>query len=340
MRAALIPRALEDLRERIYHNDAFIEWIGNMLLQQYRHVPATDLQRATAAAQMVQNMRRALRHAECFHVTEDMTTLVSHAAASLDDSDKTDFTLAPSISGLVHFEGPGLLVRDPRGMTMRINWILWHPATWQDHLGEIEGEWHGYMTWEFNDAAESPDEIEDNIARQGYARTAHRVYGRWGFIGSTSVRNDDELGAAMMMPSIASQMSILLDGDVVHEGTNTTRYLHALWLLMNQTVADRREIKPHPSQKKAAKARGQRIPKLTIIELRRRVREGAAEAGSVGGDHAKREYTCQWIVRGFWRWQRYGEGRKERRRIWIEPHIRGPVDKPLRGTEHVYTLKR
>lgn len=40
----------------------------------------------------------------------------------------------------------------------------------------------------------------------------------------------------------------------------------------------------------------------------------------------RREYKGQWIVRGHWRNQAYGEDLSKRKLIWIEPHIKGSGD--------------
>lgn len=50
---------------------------------------------------------------------------------------------------------------------------------------------------------------------------------------------------------------------------------------------------------------------------------------------AQREYQTRWNVRGHWREQRYGKGRKKTRRVWIKPHIKGPEDRPLAPPKHV-----
>jgi hypothetical protein len=52
------------------------------------------------------------------------------------------------------------------------------------------------------------------------------------------------------------------------------------------------------------------------------------------------EWSKRWVVRGHWRWQSYGPGRTERRRIWISPFIKGPDGAPLVVSEKVYDLRR
>ena len=44
------------------------------------------------------------------------------------------------------------------------------------------------------------------------------------------------------------------------------------------------------------------------------------------GSGARWTLAQRFIVRGHWRWQVHGEGRLLRKRLWIEPHFKGPVD--------------
>ena len=50
----------------------------------------------------------------------------------------------------------------------------------------------------------------------------------------------------------------------------------------------------------------------------------------------------RWIVRGFWRWQPYKEenGEWARKRIWIDPYIKGPAGAPLKITKKVNAVVR
>lgn len=50
------------------------------------------------------------------------------------------------------------------------------------------------------------------------------------------------------------------------------------------------------------------------------------------------EHDHRWTVRGHWRMQPYGKGRAQRRRVWIDPQVRGPVDKPILARPKVYLV--
>jgi len=51
-------------------------------------------------------------------------------------------------------------------------------------------------------------------------------------------------------------------------------------------------------------------------------------------------FTHRWIVRGHWRNQPFGKGRKQRRLQWIAPYIKGPVGTDVVVPEEVQVWKR
>lgn len=75
--------------------------------------------------------------------------------------------------------------------------------------------------------------------------------------------------------------------------------------------------------------------RLLLLRLRR----AATVQGAPSDDAAAREFTCRWMVRGHWRQQWY-PSRGVHRPIWINPHIKGPDDKPLRTGESVHIWDR
>jgi hypothetical protein len=74
---------------------------------------------------------------------------------------------------------------------------------------------------------------------------------------------------------------------------------------------------------------------VRVINLRR-PEAAPSEREPPGADHPKRELSHQFLVRGFWRNQAYGTGRKLRRRIWVEEFVKGPEGAPFITTPKVY----
>jgi hypothetical protein len=85
------------------------------------------------------------------------------------------------------------------------------------------------------------------------------------------------------------------------------------------------------------KKRKTRDHDITIVDVRRRI----AEPGSreVDPDREPVEHEFRWPVRGHWRRQPFGEGRTQRRRIWIDAQVRGPEDKPLKVRPRVSVIR-
>lgn len=73
-------------------------------------------------------------------------------------------------------------------------------------------------------------------------------------------------------------------------------------------------------------------PEIQIVALRRTHREGVdfEREETTNTETGAREYRYKWVVKGHHRNQPYGPGRLQRRLIWIDAHVAGPDDKPLK----------
>jgi len=77
-------------------------------------------------------------------------------------------------------------------------------------------------------------------------------------------------------------------------------------------------------------------PKVEVVTLRRPALEAAQPRDP---DAPHREFSCRWIVHGFWRNQYYpSTGRHAPK--WIDSYIKGPVDKPLKEAARVFAVRR
>lgn len=81
-------------------------------------------------------------------------------------------------------------------------------------------------------------------------------------------------------------------------------------------------------RRRAAKQGPQRA--VTVIDIRHSMKQ-TVSPGSGG-----RQFHHRWIVKGHWRNQACGPGRKDHRRIYVPPHVKGPVDAPLLQRDKVY----
>lgn len=275
--------------------------------------------------------------AYAYHVTEDMTDLVRHAAMVLDDEDIFDSSIAPTGAGIVRFDKP-LLVKDPRGMTMKVHWLTWGPGRVdrQTVFGQSVEESVTIIS-EWNDTAD-PDDVAKKIAEdfrlqnKGFARL-EAILGRWGLIGCTIARRASVGPSEIEVPEDYRQR-IIDDGDEpTGNFTNVERYLYALWLLLDQTVAQTSQPAIRSTTAKRARIAG--IPgRVTVIDLRR------IEGASRSEGESSVEWRHRWVVRGHWRWVACGAGRTLRRRVWVAPHVKGPEGKPIMVSDKVYSLRR
>lgn len=76
-------------------------------------------------------------------------------------------------------------------------------------------------------------------------------------------------------------------------------------------------------------------PQIRVVELRRIEHKQAYQP-----EHRPVDWSCQWLVHGFWREQACGPKLKDHRHIWVSSFIKGPVDKPFRGGERLFLVDR
>lgn len=336
MKPAQVLEAQADLVSRLSRPDLARYFQGVFASQYDLDNPHRGSRNDGATEQMVRTLRDQARLADAYRVTEDMSDTVVFAASKLDSSDLVDRSLAPTPWGFVRFDKP-LPVKDARGRLMLANWLIWGPATIEDHDGIFGGrkEYPGvFATW-WNDTLTHPDEVATELAEKYPSGRIEAVFGRWGFVGAEWLRDRQPLGTAQttLRPE---QIDKLVSEGVAEPSdyTNATRYLHALWLLLGQTITEVADETRHLTKKQAARIGKAPIPgRVSVIRLRR-VDYGRRH----GESHV--EWQRRWLVRGHWRWQPCGPGRTERVRIWISPYVKGPEDKPLVVPDKVYSLDR
>lgn len=109
--------------------------------------------------------------------------------------------------------------------------------------------------------------------------------------------------------------------------------LLATWFLMRQPgVATEREAAPHKDYAKAyARRHGRRPSPVRVVDLRKQPRRPKGAANESTG----RVITVRSLVGaetgGFWRDQAHGPNWSLRKRLWIDPFIRGPEGAPFKG---------
>lgn len=339
MRPGAILDARATLLDRLQHDASYREQVAFMLAGHAGDVPmnAMHIKRPLLQEKVdkhlvsVDHLANHVKAAEVYRVTEDMSSMVEFAASQLDDSDAIDRSLAPTQCGIVRFDKP-LPVKDIRGKMMLIHWMTWGP--YRDQHGR-----HVTAVWAFNDPTSHPDDTHLEMRRVaqedgGRGDWYHRWVGQFATVGVSFLFDGKAVGPLEMMASPKQMAEVLMEGFDPLPGTNDVRYIHALWLLLNQTVT---RVEDEDVDRAARRRAGKmKLPsRVTVIRLRREVSSLGREPGE---SHV--EWQHRWIVRGHWRWQAYGPGRTERRRIWINPFVKGPEGAPLKQSEKVYQLER
>ena len=342
MPAGLLLDCRTDLLERL-QDPGFRDQVAFLLASQAGQVPSQALKgksREEIREKWVERHRPAvatmanhLRVGEVYRVSPDMTSMVVFAASQLDASDVVDRSLAPTQCGIVRFDQP-LKMQDIRGKTMLINWLVWGPYRSIDNEAVT-------TVWAFNDTISNPDDAHREMLAMADrdlpgmgSEWYQKFVGRFATVGCDFLFDGSPLGEEMAPPSPKQMLEVLEEGVDPHPGTNSRRYIHALWLLLNQTVTKiETEEADRPARRRAGKAK---LPaKVTVIRLRREV----STLDRVPGE-SQVQWQHRWIVRGHWRWQACGAGRAERRRIWINPFVKGPESAPFVQSEKIYSLDR
>lgn len=323
---------------------ADMRWEGQDLTNRFPNARREQINRSNALA-IIDTLWHAVPEAECFHVNKDMTALVQFAATQLDQTDRFHKLMLPTRSGLVRFEG-GIPWTDVRGKQLRLSWAAWGPILAQPSgpsrhdVGEPDEHTH---FWMWNDQLTEPDEIAEDCFRDFSEDRIRGLFGRWGFMGGEYIAEGQRLGPAMRIPGEEKMAEVLSEGDVPHEYTNPVRLMHALWMLLGQTVT-RAEVEiPDRARRKRAERAG--IPaRVTVVQLRN-IESGRSEGESLV------EWQHRWVVRGHPAWRHCGPNHplaeehpdrpgEYRCRVWIAPYTKGPDGAPLIITDKVYALHR
>lgn len=271
----------------------------------------------------------AITHAEMFSVTKEMTELARHAGKTLVDDFQISNSDIPSRAGIIIFE-------DPISDGVR-------PGSWE--ITPIIGVLWAYMGFDVPDSPivslfwlhdnDHPNgkQFSDNVELTRSQRLRH---GRLGLSGYSQMLAD---GVIHGEHPVGGDTQGYSDDDLQEYKTlirNLKATLKASWLLMSQTFVNVTETSiGRPVRERKGKTK--KPPKVKIIALRKQTTK---PTNNNNGDPTPANFDYRFIVRGHWRMQPYGPGRKRVRPVWIAPFIKGPEDKPLKVVDKVYHLKR
>lgn len=290
---------------------------------------------ATAKAEMaLLHMRSLLRGAYNYHVSDDMTDLVVHTGNQLADEARWQRRFLPTEVGFAYFSKP-IRVMDVAGREAKVHAYLWGPAMTDDGTS-------GTAVYQFNDINDPDEVVADILATAEVDMDYVRSFGRLQLWHVSMIVDGETMGPPELEIPDNYLFVIRERGYVPSRVTNSTRYFAAFIRLLNQTIVQVSETKAdRPAVKRATR---RNIPALvSTIQLRRVEYKGDTHS------ETSVDWQARWLVRGHNAWRHCGENHPLaepdgeggwRCFIYIAPFIKGPPDKPLRLTEHVYNLSR
>lgn len=326
-----------DLIDRMVTNEKFREIIINVMATSPKIARKDNTIASLSGLPVDRNeisflpdlVAKHLRNASGYRVSADMVTLLEHAATLLDNTDQFSSTLLPTAAGFVRFDRP-LTVMDVRGKEMLIHALTWGPIPIKYDKNDEQVRISTLVTM-WNDVDVETDVYSDDIVKT-YGARIRKICGRWSYVGAEILFDDVRIGPAMIDPTY-----VKIKDDTAQPFTNSSRYVLALCMLMNQTIVSTSAERPHARARARAKQRKVPISDVTVITLRRTTTK-SHDGNDDELNHV--DWHHRWVVRGHWRWQPVGPGRKQVKRVWVAGYVKGPEDKPLVVKHKIYDLKR
>ena len=290
----------------------------------------------------VEDVIRAGMSAECFFIKDEMTDLILFASEKLDETDLFDPTLAPTDKGFAYFEKPVPLI-DIRGRELLINVI-----TWEKIFNEEVGSFVISMSC-WNDTAKKHQELLRKIGRFHWIKSETVKSGTT--VGSKEIELTEQELQAIKETTFDKSYGVSNLGinnwaweeyreKIITNPTNIVRILHAYWLLMSQTIVEQ-------SKEKGDRAQSRRLERencpTEVVVIQFRKRKYYNERGEETEESKKIDWSHRWLVGGHWSLQPYKDPVSKgeiKKRIWINPYVKGPEDKPLVMKDKVYVLAR
>jgi hypothetical protein len=314
LQAALVTRGLKSVQLK----DVFIESI--LPVAEILGVPRDGMVPFVTDAWSA--LSCGLRDGETVLVTDQALRLIEYAAGELPPETPFDTATNPFQSAVVWFQEP----------------VKFSSTTDDD---PIIGWCDGFVVESIPKLDAVVDQplqayffmIRYGDSHPGMVRSIAAMFINDGIPIGTQGRNDDALRLAVRKGIISRR--VMND----YQGFNPKPILTALWSLVGQPIIS--EVKERPITPDARKARKKLASagNVRVLGLRQRIQSAGPDGLARTYGRGSREYTHQWIVRGFWRNQPYGPERALRRRVWIDSYVKGPADKPLVIEPKVYRVR-
>jgi hypothetical protein len=299
-------------------------WLTRYMLYPYK--VGGQRHKADWEVKFLAGLARGLFTAATYQVTVPMCEI---AEAMYEQTAKVNGHIEaadlPSETGFLWLDKP-FIRRDAKGDSYGTRVVTWQPQVLRRDGGEPED---GVRITLWGDREDDPDIIA----------SAKR---------NPEIHND--LGPLFMTMNAVIPFGTDFSG-VTGDGTPAPlHYVHAVWMLAGTEVAVTVREQANRTTRKLA-CGSIKHHEVTVITLRRGHHDSDRETG-----HADIDWSCRWIVRGFWRHQ-WGHGTIGHphlgqpgpdglcmacgaRITWVRPYVKGPDDRPLKATKTLYRLSR
>lgn len=256
-----------------------------------------------------------------YYADEHMGEVIEMAAAVMDNTDLADTSTIVAPNGFCYFAN---------GIRLTEN-MVFHGLSWT----RLKDDMYFITTW--NDAFEELDSSGEAFRGAILEHLGATISGRWSYASMSQYVHGDPLRHTDLTSAELEELGFELMGSDL---MLPNHFFHALMLLLNQppqivTLTDTEMThKKHIKRAKEAKVSST----VTVIDMRHRYESKPKSEPT--GDKAF-EYSRRWLVSGHWRWQPMKDSETKewvRKRIWINPHTKGPDDKPFVATKKVFAL--
>jgi hypothetical protein len=257
-----------------------------------------------------------------YYCDKDMSDIVEMGATVLTDEDLADTTQVPTESGFCYFA---------KGITLSDTMII-HALSWNLRRPATDTTPAEYLVVAYNDRFSDADLAVEGWSNYFTERGLAIPNSRWIYRGETPYRHGD-----VMAPTEALTKALGDMGAAVVRITPSYVF-HSLILMLQQppeiVTVSRREL---TNKKQLKRLKAKSVPsEVTVVDIRHKYRSVSSSASTTD-----REYSRRWLVTGHWRWQPMKDretGLAIRKRIWVNPYIKGPADKPFVATKRVHAL--
>lgn len=257
-----------------------------------------------------------------YYCDKDMTSLVAAGARTLDGSDIGDVSLIPSEIGFCYFSDGVRMGTD--------NHMIIHGLSWR----VVGGKYAAISA--YNDFFANPDRHAIDLKHYDRTHGTDLTASRWTFSHALHYNNNDVLNPAAKMTS--EQLALAYENKASVPDFVLNQVFHSLLLMLQQgpQMIEKSTVTPKSSATIRRAKKHNTSTEVIVVDIRHK-----RKSSKSSGEKSTIEYSVRWLVSGHWRWQWFKDestGERVQKRIWINPHLKGPDGKPFKETKRVYAL--